>query len=479
MQIGIKLYSGYLNAPYLWHTNQKTSELIATLEWRHNIGLFLFNMLQVSSQFTVIFILSICICIVAPINSIIIMSVAVICTLYIFKYSKKFIRIFSQKTVDAKHESYKIIHCGLNCIRDIIIYQQHKKFIQNFAKSEKKYSINQSKLPIFPPLPSWILEFIGMFILLITAVLLYWKNDSITSISAILALFAAVAWRLLPVINRIIQNIISMQQQAPALKNIINMISQVEHIDSTLYNINTIYPFNKELRLEHIYFKYHSSLNKHEILRDINISIYKGSIIGFIGLSGAGKSTLVNTIIGLYPPSKGKIIVDDQEIDETNRAAWMRSIGYVPQNPIMLNASLAENIAFSHWGETIDRERVIECCKLAAIDFLDDLEHGIDTILGERSVRLSGGQLQRVSIARALYTNPQIIIFDEATSALDNTHEHLIYNLIYSLKGRITIIIISHKLSTLKKCDYIYQIDNGRIINKYNPRKLIDHIHIK
>lgn len=150
-------------------------------------------------------------------------------------------------------------------------------------------------------------------------------------------------------------------------------------------------------------------------------------------------------------------------MDAGLRTGWMRGIGYVPQNPFLLNGSLAENIAFSQWGEEIDRDRVRECCRMAAMDFLDDLENGIDTIIGERGVRLSGGQLQRVSIARALYNHPQVIIFDEATSALDTATEQAIQQTIESLRRELTIVIIAHRLSTVERCDWLYWIDKGSI----------------
>ena len=186
-------------------------------------------------------------------------------------------------------------------------------------------------------------------------------------------------------------------------------------------------------------------------------------MIGLIGPSGAGKSTIVSLLTGLYTPRSGKILVDGQELNDSLRTSWMRGIGYVPQSPFLLNGSLAENIAFSQWGQEIDRQRVKECCRMAAMDFVDDLEDGIDTIIGERGVRLSGGQLQRVSIARALYNRPQLIIFDEATSALDNDTEQLVQKTIESLRENMTIIIITHRLTTVEYCNKLYYIKNGTI----------------
>ena len=165
-------------------------------------------------------------------------------------------------------------------------------------------------------------------------------------------------------------------------------------------------------------------------------------------------------------------------MDAGLRTGWMRGIGYVPQNPFLLNGSLAENIAFSQWGEEIDRDRVRECCRMAAMDFLDDLENGIDTIIGERGVRLSGGQLQRVSIARALYNHPQVIIFDEATSALDTATEQAIQQTIESLRSHMTVIIIAHRLTTVEKCDWLYWVEKGHIQMYGNAEKVLSEYNI-
>lgn len=456
MMFGVRLYEGYMNTQYLWHTKQKTSHLITILGWRFIVGQFLFNSLQSISQLIVVFIVILCIFYISFKYSIFILSVIGFITYIVFKYSKKYIKKFSEKCIYAQKESSKIIHTGLNGIREIIIYQQQQKFIKFFSDTEKKYSQNQSKLQIFPPLPSWLLEFIGMITLFITTLLLYIQNTSVTYISAVLALLAAIAWRLLPIVNRIVQSMLNMQQQIPALENFFNMFHKLEHDLNIENDNNSVYYFNKNIYLNNIYFTYSSSLEKNNIiLNNINITISRGSKVGIIGRSGAGKSTLINIIIGLYKPTHGKIFIDDVELNDINRASWMRSIGYVPQNPFLLNASLAENIAFSRTTDTIDRERVIECCNLASIDFVNNLEYGIDTIIGECGVRLSGGQLQRVAIARAIYSKKQILIFDEATSALDNKTEKLIQKTINQISDKITVLIIAHRLDSIRDCDLL------------------------
>ena len=473
MHLGVRLFQGYMRAPYLWHTGQKISDLITTLNWRANTGIFLFQSLQALSQLLVVATLLVAICCMAPLAGTLVVSITGLAATDIFRSSRRWIHKYSQQCADAQQSSMKLIHTGLNGIRDILICGQQKNFIDQYAAAEQRYMQGQSILPVLPPLPSWILEFVGICLLLGTVLLLRWQEASLAYMSATLALLAAVAWRLLPVMNRVVQGLIIMQQQLPTVEPILQKVREVEALPHSSIESRPC-PLLEDIRFEHVSFRYPNTNKEYKnALQDINLSITKGSMIGLIGPSGAGKSTIVSLLTGLYTPSSGKILVDGQELDNSLRTGWMRSIGYVPQSPFLLNGSLAENIAFSQWGKSIDRQRVEECCRMAAMDFVNDLEEGIDTIIGERGVRLSGGQLQRVSIARALYDYPQLIIFDEATSALDGATEQEIQKTIEDLREYITIVIVAHRLTTVKKCDYLYWVDKGKIYQDGTPQNIL------
>lgn len=463
MHLGVRLFQGYMRAPYLWHTGQQISDLMTTLGWRANTGVFLFQSLQALSQLLVVVTLLLAVCCMAPLAGLLVVGITSLAAMAIFRCSRRWVRKYSQQCADAQQASMKLIHTGLNGIRDILICQQQENFIKHYAAAEQRYMQGQSVLPVFPPLPSWILEFVGICLLLGTVLLLRWQDATLAHVSATLALLAAVAWRLLPIMNRVVQGLVQMQQQLPTVEPVLQKVAEVEALPQSTSEERPC-PLRKEIRFEHVSFRYPNTGTGHkDALRDISLRIPKGSMIGLIGPSGAGKSTIVSLLTGLYTPSSGKILVDGQELDDNLRAGWMRSIGYVPQSPFLLNGSLAENIAFSQWGQKIDCQRVEECCRMAAMDFLDDLEDGLDTIIGERGVRLSGGQLQRVSIARALYDQPQCIIFDEATSALDSTTEQAIQQTIESLREYTTVVIIAHRLTTVEKCDWLYLVEKGEI----------------
>ena len=191
------------------------------------------------------------------------------------------------------------------------------------------------------------------------------------------------------------------------------------------------------------------------------LTIKKGEKIAFVGESGSGKSTLVDIIIGLYRPKTGYIKIDDEILDEKNLKSWRKKIGYIPQTIYLFDGTVAKNVAL---GEKIDKKRVVEALKKAKIlDFLKEHHQGLNTRVGEGGVKLSGGQKQRVAIARALYDNPEVLVLDEATSALDNETEEKIMEEIYKISENKTLIIIAHRLSTLKKCEKIYKIEDGRL----------------
>lgn len=473
MHLGVRLFQGYLRAPYMWHTGQKISDLMTTLGWRANTGIFLFQSLQTLSQVLVVVTLLVAVCCMAPLAGILVVSITSATAVGIFRCSRRWIHKLSQQCADAQQVSMKLIHTGLNGIRDILICRQQENFIRQYMTAEERYMQGQSLLPVFPPLPSWILEFTGISLLLGTVLLLRWQEASLAYVSATLALLAAVAWRLLPIMNRVMQGLLQMQQMLPTVEPVLQKLQEVDALSQPPAKERPC-PLREEICFEHVSFRYPNTSKTHpNALQDISLRIPKGSMIGLIGPSGAGKSTIVSLLTGLYTPSSGKILVDGQELDDSLRAGWMRGIGYVPQSPFLLNSSLAENIAFSQWGQKIDRQRVEECCHMAAMDFVEDLENGIDTIIGERGVRLSGGQLQRVSIARALYGRPQLIIFDEATSALDGATEQAIQKTIERLREHMTVVIIAHRLTTVEQCDWLYWLEKGTIEMEGNSQIIL------
>ncbi|MFW9986092.1 MAG: ATP-binding cassette domain-containing protein [Candidatus Odinarchaeota archaeon] len=222
--------------------------------------------------------------------------------------------------------------------------------------------------------------------------------------------------------------------------------------------------FKYRLKLENLSFSYPNS--KNPVLNSLNLEIAPNTTIGLIGTTGSGKTTLVDIILGLLSPESGKILVDDTEINKNNISAWQKNIGYVPQTIYLTDDTIARNIAFAIPDEEIDMDRVKESARLAELNvFIETLPKHYQTYVGEKGVRLSGGQRQRIGIARALYHNPKLLVMDEATSALDGITENVIMDAIHNLSGKKTIIMIAHRLSTVKECDVIYILEQGEIVD--------------
>lgn len=470
LEMGRRLFHGFVHAPYLWHVGQRVSDITSTLGWRNSIGVYCFAAVQALGQLAVVLLLVLVVLVVTPLAGAVVLAGTALSAYGIFRFSRRLVNKCSQELTQAQRDSGRVTHAALYGVRELMIYRQQTPFESRYIQYEVRAAHAQALLPICHPLPSWTLEWVGMALLLGAVILLYWQNASVARTVGTLTLLAAVAWRLLPTMNKLMQQLLMMQQQIPQIEPVLHKLDEVAAQPRSDADIARDCPLNSDLRLENVSFRYPSTPeDKPDALRRLNLHIPRGSMVGFVGPSGAGKSTIVGLLTGLFPPTSGKIFVDGRLMDNALREGWIRRIGYVPQSPFLLNASIAENVAFSHWGAVPNHERVRQCCRMAAMDFVDELEQNIETVIGERGVRLSGGQVQRVAIARALYNNPQFILFDEATSALDGAAEQAIQQTINSLRDHMTLVVVAHRLSTVDSCDYVYWIEEGEIRMEGKP----------
>ena len=300
-------------------------------------------------------------------------------------------------------------------------------------------------------------------ILCIIIYLLTTGKDS-KEIFPIISLYAMAGYRLLPALQQIYSSITRVKYNLPALEILVDDLSK-EHEISKKVSKQQALIFNNNLVLKDINFHYLGSASP--ILDDINIEIKANTTIGFVGPTGSGKTTLIDVLLGLLTPNTGKLIVDNVELTVENTRAWQKNIGYVPQSIYLTDDTIIKNIAFGINDNDIDLDKVKHAAKLADIDsFINTMPKNYNTFVGERGIRLSGGQCQRIGIARALYNNPSILVLDEATSALDSVTENAIIEAINKLSHKKTIIMIAHRLTTVKECDVIFMLDKGKITDK-------------
>jgi len=475
--LGGKLLTCFLYLPYEWHLSKNTADLALAVTWRQQFINFINSILSVASDFLITFVLLGCVFFIDPVISLSVSIVVGSCFFIIFRKISRNIDRTAGQVKDYRKSINKQVNKALHGIKDVKVYKLEELFAENYnsqAYTEAKLNAIQKLLA---QLPSWMIEIAGIAMLSISVCTLYILMESSTvRTTGVIALLAVTAWRVLPAARRTMASLAQIRVSMPFIQNILNYLNEIENAgEIKQYNQNgkNEFLFKQGITLEDITFSYKDS--KDYILTDVNIAIAKGDTIGIVGISGAGKSTLVDIIIGLLPPKSGKIKIDGKNLTLQTAAAWMHKIGYVPQFPYLCDGTLAENVAFGLTEDAVDRTHVLECCTMAAMDdFLWDLPDGIDTLIGERGVKLSGGQRQRVAIARALYHKPEVLIFDEATSSLDTKSEKVIQETIYKFKGKQTLIIIAHRLSTVENCDFLVWLEKGKVIKSGPPIEILE-----
>ena len=303
-----------------------------------------------------------------------------------------------------------------------------------------------------------LVALVGLSLLLFTMLM---QDLKINNIIPVIGVFAAAAFRIMPSVNRIIGQFQIIRYGMPIINKINKEITQINFEENYLNISDEKILFKDKIQLENVEYSYET--RSQIVLSNITFEVPLYSQIGIVGESGSGKSTLVNLMLGLLKPNKGEVKVDGKNI-QSNLKSWQHQIGYVPQNIYLMDDTLKNNIALGEETEDIDDKLIKDAVKLSGLqNFISNLPNGLDTIVGERGAQISGGQLQRVGIARALYNKPKVLILDEATSSLDLDTEKNLMKEIEKLKGTITLIIISHRLSTISNCDKILKIKGGKI----------------
>jgi ABC-type bacteriocin/lantibiotic exporter with double-glycine peptidase domain len=460
-----RLFRFFQRAPFLWITHNGVAELNFGLSAAQHLAEGLLALLQAVVSVLTLLALLVGLVAVSPVPSLISFVMLGLCGRLVIKAAYVLLDRNSNAMYTASYHIGKLTHLALHGLKEIRFSGRENALFSMYVKQLSKFSKAGIRQKALLRLPAACLETLGFGTLVVVMLYLIFVQDAgMSRIAGLMGFMAAAAWRGLPVVNRLLDSLSHMRPCLPYLNKVTELIILEHALAAELLPLDTIYEplrFERNVTLENISFRYPEDAT--ETVSEVSVTIEAGQMVGLVGLSGAGKSTLVNLLTGLVPPESGRILVDGVSLTKANVSAWLAQIGYVPQAPYILDASLAENVALSRLGENVDREKVLECCRMAAIDFLDALEDGIDTILGDRGVRLSGGQAQRVAIARALYSNPVLIIFDEATSSLDMKNEKIIYETILSLRGKITMVVVAHRLTTVEGCDSVVWLDKGTI----------------
>ncbi len=466
-----RLFINYLRQPYTFHLQRNSAQLIRNIVTE--TGMFALTGLSAAmillTETLVLLGIIVLLLFIEPVGAIITAITIGLVSLLFYYFTRGYILKWGKAR--QYHEGMRIQHLqqGLGAVKDVKLLGREDYFFSQYSFHNKRsahvgkyvYTMQQ-----FPRVLLELLAVIGLSILVVTMVM---QGDNSGTLFATLAVFAAAAFRMLPSVNKIITAIQRVRYSLP----VINILHEelVGFDECQTKNNNKTLLFKDSLNLESVTYKY--PLTEDKVLSGVNISIPVGTSVGFIGGSGAGKSTIVDIILGLLTPVKGRVLVDGIDIEEDLRC-WQNNIGYVPQSIYLTDDSLRRNIAFGISNEDIDELALNRAIKAAQLnEFVNSLENGLDSVVGERGIRISGGQRQRIGIARALYHDPEVLVLDEATSSLDVATETKIMEAVNTFKGKKTIIIVAHRLSTVENCNLIYYIKKGKIVKEGSPDSIL------
>lgn len=468
-----RMLSGFINRPYEFFLSAESGEILRSIQSDvTNTYVLLTNLLGMCTEIVVAIAITTTIFIIDPIMTTFVIVMMVVVVMTISKFIKPILKKKGEERYFHSSLMYKWLLQSITGIKEVKVSAKEDFFKENFEISGKKYISAEKWSTVFSNIPRLMIEMVSVCSTLAFIAFMIYKGKEIETLVPTLGAFAMAAMKLMPSANRIVGAINQIVFYEPSLNKLLMDIELFEE-DEKKYGkyrkskINVAdkkLTFNDKIELKGITYKYQNS--DKIILDNADMIIPIGKSIGIVGASGAGKTTAVDLLLGVLLAKEGQILADGVNVMD-NYSEWLSHIGYIPQSIFMLDDDIKSNIAFGIKKEEQDEERIWESIKEAQLEeFVKGLKDGIDTQIGERGMRLSGGQKQRIGIARALYSDPEVLVFDEATSALDSETESAVMSSINSLHGKKTMIIIAHRLQTIKECDLVYKVENGKIIRE-------------
>ncbi len=472
--IGRRLVEGYLHQPYSWFLNRHSADLGKSIlsETGKIAGRGFGNLMDLIAKGTVTIAIIILLIIIDPKLALIVgLSLSVIYLIIYYSFSK-YIKKIGKDSLKNNKLRFTAVSEAFGAVKEIKVGGLEKTYINNFSISSKINALTQAYVSSISQLPRFFLECVGFGGVLL--IILYSMSDrgSFNNALPIISVYVFAGYRLLPALQQMYSCFTQITFVVPSLDELNNDLRNLQSHGKKQDQSNLT--FNKTIALKNVDYNYPNSSIK--ALKNISINIPINSTVGLVGATGSGKTTLIDVILGLLEPQDGSLEVDGKLVTKLNTRSWQRHIGFVPQHIYLSDDTVAANIAFGIDHKDIDQLAVESASKIASLHefIIDELPKQYQTTIGERGIRLSGGQRQRIGIARALYHNPKVLIFDEATSALDGTTEKIVMDAINNLRQDVTIIIIAHRLSTVKRCDKIYILERGKLKAQGNFDELIN-----
>lgn len=476
--LSMKMLGKYLHQPYVYFLNHNSAGLSTNIlaEVQQVVaGVIVPWMQMIANIITSVFILAVLI-ISQPVMALLTSIFLGGTYLVVYGLLRRKLASIGKERVRTNKKRYQIAGEALGGIKEVKLMGKEEFFIDQFAIPSVRFAKTQADSTVMGTIPHYAIETIAFGGLILVVLYFLGTGKNITQLIPIIGLYAFAAYRLLPALQSIFTTVTKLRFNQPALDALYADLIEGRNYDqekTLTEDANAIIHFQNRLELSDLTFYYPETQTP--IFDHINLTIFPNTSVAFVGATGAGKTTLVDVILGLLHPQNGQVRVDGVPLTEENISRWQKNLGYVPQNIFLTDDTLAHNIAFGVSKDQINMDAVIRAARIASLhDFIMELPKKYDTLVGERGVRISGGQRQRVGIARALYHDPDVIIFDEATNALDSITEEIVFSAIAEISKLKTSIVIAHRLSTIRNCDSIYLLDGGCILAQGNYQTLFD-----
>lgn len=468
-RVSKNLLALYLNRPYEYFLNMDTPTILRTIysDMDHIFNL-LFQCMLLITEIVVAICVSVVILIVDFKMTLVIVVLMLLATVFVSKVIKKKMNYLGEHARQEQAKLYKWILQSVSGVKDVKVLGKESYFVEQYGESTRRFAYYQTWNTVFMSVPRLLIETIAIIGILGYIGINIALGQSMQNMLGLLGAFGIAALRLLPSVNRINGHLANIAYYEPSLDYLYENVDMKE-----LRKISEVLSqrekkkkeeslsLKQNIELKHITYAYPNTTKL--IFDDAEMIIPVGKSVGVVGTSGAGKTTIVDILLGLLKLQDGKILSDGKNIFD-NMSAWLSNIGYIPQTIYMLDDTVRNNVAFGVEHDKIDDKRVWKALKEAQLkEYVEGLEDGLDSEIGERGIRISGGQRQRLGIARALYHDPEFLVFDEATSALDTDTETAIMEAVENLHGRKTMVIIAHRLRTIENCDIIYEVKDGKI----------------
>ncbi len=467
--LSVQMLSSYMKRPYTYFLDINSSEIMRGVTSDiTGIATILDSFSGFLAESMTCIMIGIFVICLNPFIAFYLLTIAALTALLIILVFKQKISVCGVETRDAFSKRYQHAYQAVTGIKEISVMQRRKAFVKKYEQASEKARRNNNIYLFINKMPSRLIEtvFLGSLVVLVCISMRDAKSQ--TDFIAVLGVLAVAAVRILPSISNIANYINGLVYNRPALENAYANITEAKNYDLSAEQTKGYEPSPSDLKwlsmqsainIEKVFWRYKPNLPY--VLENLSLEISKGEAVALIGGSGAGKTTLADVVLGLLKPERGQVLVDGKDVFEM-LPQWSRMVGYVPQSVFLIDDTIKNNIAFGIPEEEQEEDRIWHALEQAQLKgVVKGLESGMDTIVGERGIKLSGGQRQRIAIARALYYNPDILILDEATSALDMETELAVMESIEALRGQKTLIIVAHRLSTIRKCDKIYEVKDG------------------